>query len=80
MSMWKVVRTELKEARRMMPDKRKDIWRDHASWSMVGSKWVERSERMRFMGSVLEDDVNAVGSAEGKKLRLKAARVVAKMR
>ena len=53
--MWKVCRTELKEARRMMPERRKDIWRDQASWSREGSTCLARRERIRFMGSEVDD-------------------------
>lgn len=53
--MWKVCRTLLKDARRMMPERRKEIWRLQASWSSVGSKCLANIERTRFMGSVVEE-------------------------
>lgn len=78
-SMWKVWRTLLKEARRMMPERRKEIWRDQASWSSVGSRCFAIRDRMRFIGSVVED-VNAVGSGEGKRSRRSVVRDVVRMR
>ena len=78
-SMWKVWRTLLKDGRRMMPESRKEICRDQAIWSRLGSTCFARRERMRFIGSVA-DDVKAVGSGEGKKSRRREARVVVRIR
>lgn len=76
MSMWKVVRTELKDKRRMTPERRKEICRDQASWSNVGSRCLARSERIRFIGSVVED----VRSGVVKRLRRRDVKVVVKIR
>jgi len=44
------------EARRIMPESRKEICRDQASWSSVGSTCFARIERTLFMGSVVEEE------------------------
>lgn len=76
-SMWKVVRTELKEARRMMPERRKEIWRDQARVSRVGRTYFARRERMRFIGSLVLAEKSSLGD---NKNRRRVVREVLRMR
>lgn len=62
----------------MIPERRKEICRDHANWSRVGSTCFARSERTRFMGSVVED-VNK-DSGEGKRAWRSVVRVTVMIR
>ena len=63
----------------MMPERRKEIWRDQASWSRVGSTCFARRERIRFIGSV-EEEEKAVGSGDGKRIRRRVVSEVLRMR
>ena len=62
-----------------MPERRKEIWRLQASWSSVGSTCFANMERMRFIGSVVED-VKALESGDGKRRWRREVRDVVMMR
>ncbi len=59
----------------MTPDSKKEIWRDQAAWSRLGSKCLAKRDRMRFIGSEFE---NVLLGEETE--RCNVVKVVAKMR
>jgi hypothetical protein len=69
----KVWRTALKDASSMMPERRKEIWRDQAARSRLLSQWVVSRARTLLMGSLLANVV------EGCHQRRREEREVAKM-
>lgn len=44
--------TELKEATRIMPERRKEIWRAQRARSRLGERWAVRRARVWLMGSL----------------------------
>ena len=49
----KVCMAEVKEARRMRPERRKERWRAGRGWLRGGERWVVRRERAWVRGSAV---------------------------